>query len=69
MAVQMAPEGHRSAGLGIIATGSSLATILGLPLGRTVGLYMGWRTTFLFIVYSCFPGIDIPDVCITGLKK
>lgn len=54
MAVQMAPEGHRSAGLGIIATGSSLATILGLPLGRTVGLYMGWRTTFLFIGIAAF---------------
>lgn len=49
MAVQMAPEGHRSGGLGILATGSSLATILGLPIGRTIGLYLGWRTTFLFI--------------------
>lgn len=49
MAVHMAPEGHRSTGLGILATGSSLATVLGLPFGRTVGLYMGWRTTFLFI--------------------
>lgn len=49
MAVQMAPEGHRSTGLGILATGSSLATILGLPFGRTVGLYMGWRITFLYI--------------------
>lgn len=48
-AVQMAPEGYRSTGLGILATGGSLATVLGLPFGRTVGLYMGWRTTFLFI--------------------
>lgn len=53
-AVQMAPEGHRSTGLGILATGSSLATILGLPFGRTVGLYMGWRTTFLFIGIAAF---------------
>lgn len=54
MAVQMAPEGHRSTGLGIMATGSSLATILGLPFGRTLGLYMGWRMTFLFIGIAAF---------------
>lgn len=54
MAVQMAPEGHRSTGLGILATGGSLATVLGLPFGRTVGLYMGWRTTFLFIGIVAF---------------
>lgn len=54
MAVQMAPEGHRSTGLGIMATGSSLATILGLPFGRTVGLYLGWRMTFLFIGIAAF---------------
>lgn len=49
MAVKLAPEGHRSAGLGIMATGSALATILGLPFGRTIGLYLGWQTTFLCI--------------------
>lgn len=54
MAVQMSPEGHRSAGLGIMATGGALATVLGLPFGRTVGLYMGWRTTFLFIGIIAF---------------
>ena len=54
MAVQVAPKGHRSAGLSILATGSSLATVFGLPIGRTIGLYMGWRTTFLFIgVAAC----------------
>lgn len=54
MAVQLSPDGHRSIGLGILATGGSLATIFGLPFGRTVGLYMGWRTTFLFIGIAAF---------------
>lgn len=49
MAAHLAPQGYRSAGLGVMATGSALATVLGLPIGRTVGLYMGWRITFLSI--------------------
>ncbi len=49
MAVELAPKGYRSVALGVMATGSSLATVLGLPFGRTVGLYFGWRITFLLI--------------------
>ena len=45
-AVRIAPEGKSSAALGLVVCGSSIAMIAGLPLGRTIGLYMGWRMTF-----------------------
>ena len=49
LAVRMAPEGKSSAALGLIVSGSSFAMIVGLPLGRTIGILLGWRTTFLVI--------------------
>lgn len=49
MAVRAAPRGKRSIALSIVITGSSLAMIAGLPLGRVIGLYLDWRTTFACI--------------------
>lgn len=49
LAVRTVPDGKRALGLSTIATGSSVAIVVGLPLGRVVGLYVGWRMTFLSI--------------------
>ena len=49
MAVRAAPRGKRSAALSLIVTGSSLALIAGLPIGRVIGLYFDWRSTFACI--------------------
>lgn len=49
MAVQLVEKEHRSTALSMVATGTSIAMILGLPLGRVIGLYIGWRMTFLTI--------------------
>ena len=46
LAVRTVPDGKRALGLSTIATGSSVAMVVGLPLGRVVGLYVGWRMTF-----------------------
>lgn len=49
MAVRTVPKEKRALALGVVATGSSVAMVVGLPLGRVIGLYVGWRTTFLCI--------------------
>lgn len=49
LAVRVAPEGRRSTALSLIITGSSVAMIVGLPLGRAIGIMVGWRVTFLII--------------------
>ena len=49
LAVKIAPEGRKAAALSMIVAGSSIAMIVGLPMGRAIGIATGWRNTFLII--------------------
>ena len=46
LAVRLVPDRFRPLALSVIVTGSSVAMVFGLPLGRVIGLYVGWRATF-----------------------
>ena len=71
IAVKLVDEQHRDFAMSMIVTGTSIAMIFGLPLGRIVGLYLGWRMTFilvgiialaLFAFQSIvFPALDKPE--------
>lgn len=49
MAVRTVPDDKRSVAIGIVSTGTSVAMVVGLPLGRVIGMYVGWRITFACI--------------------
>lgn len=52
--LRVAPEGKRALALSILATGTSLALVLGVPIGRVLGQWFGWRTTFAGIGIIAF---------------
>ena len=54
LAVRTVPDKYKSLALSMIATGTSVAMIFGLPVGRIIGLHIGWRMTFLCIGIFAF---------------
>lgn len=54
LAVSLVPDSRRPLALSMIVTGTSVAMILGLPIGRMIGLQVGWRMTFMSIAVFSF---------------
>ena len=54
IAVRLVSPRHSSLAMSMVITGTSIAMIFGMPLGRTIGLYLGWRMTFFCIGAAAF---------------
>lgn len=51
LAVRTVPTQFKNVALSMIATGTSIAMIFGLPIGRIIGLQIGWRMTSSISAY------------------
>ncbi len=49
IAVRLVTSEKRSLALSLVETGTAIAGIIGLPLGRAIGLAVGWRMTFAIV--------------------
>ncbi|MCU6796534.1 MFS transporter [Paenibacillus sp. WQ 127069] len=60
IAAQIAPPEKRGGAIGTILMGTSLALVVGLPLGTLIGEYMGWRWIFAILgIITIIPIIAI----------
>lgn len=54
LAVRVVSKEHQSKALSAIITGTAIAMVLGMPLGRMIGLQIGWKMTFLCVAVISF---------------
>ena len=64
LAARLVDKGKSPFALSMVATGTAVAMVFGLPLGRVIGLSLGWRMTFLSIA-----GPGVPVLCISPQGK
>lgn len=54
-ATALVPPHHRGRALAVLLSGTTVATIAGVPGGSLLGTALGWRATFLAVAVLCVP--------------
>src|SRR6202166_1606830 len=49
VAVAVASPARRGRAVGLVTSGLTVATVIGVPLGTTIGNQLGWRATFVLV--------------------
>src|SRR6202000_3025731 len=49
MAASLAPPNRRASAVGLVMSGLTLATLLGVPLAAWLGQHLGWRAAFVLV--------------------
>ena len=68
-ATRVADKRHGALALSMIVTGSSIAMILGMPLGRIIGLALGWRMTFGCVAVAALVSLVYLGVTLPRMEK
>ncbi|MEU9982903.1 Cmx/CmrA family chloramphenicol efflux MFS transporter [Streptomyces sp. NPDC050856] len=56
-AVTLVPSGKKGRALAVLLSGTTVATIAGVPGGAVLGTLLGWRATFWAVAACCLPAI------------
>lgn len=69
LAARIVDERHAPAAMGAVVTGSSVALIFGMPLGRMVGLAFGWRMTFACVAVAALAVLVLLAALLPNVEK
>ncbi|MCS3844857.1 DHA1 family chloramphenicol resistance protein-like MFS transporter [Microbacterium sp. AK031] len=56
-ATTLVPANQKGRALSILLSGTTIATVAGVPAGALLGTALGWRTTFWAIAVLCIPAV------------
>jgi len=56
-ATTLVPANQKGRALSILLSGTTIATVAGVPAGALLGTALGWRTTFWAIAILCVPAV------------
>jgi MFS transporter, DHA1 family, inner membrane transport protein len=59
VAASLYPERHRGRAIATVFAGSSLAGVLGIPLGTVIGQALGWRAAMAMLVVVALPALVV----------